>query len=125
MNRLHKKPSNISVSIIGGVQRRYITLYNYISEKRKDYCLIINNSLYVEAIKKQLLGTNKNIFIINLSDKSKKKLRFSNIKKRREIIKPKRNANGIFLILGQYNSFLKLFFKWLIFAFQFIYIVKK
>jgi len=49
---------------IGGAEKRYITLYNYVNQKRDDYCLIINDSLYNTFKINKLLTTDRNVFIL-------------------------------------------------------------
>lgn len=111
-----------STSSIGGAQKRYLNLFNYIISVRDDYYLIINKLIYDEFRENNLLTSDKNVRIIDL--------RFDkNIKKK--IIKNNNNdENNTF---GRKKKFKKLrriiwllrkFKTWLSFAIRFRYIQK-
>ena len=59
-------------SCIGGVEKRYINLFNYISSQRDDYYLILNGSLFLETKNNNILSTNENVNILEFEKKENK-----------------------------------------------------
>ncbi len=110
--------------IIGGAEKRYINLYNYIAQKRDDYCLIINDTLYRNYKINKILTTDKNVFILRLN--TKKSLNFyKNKVTGRFITQKKGKKSKIRLLLGGHKYFLSLMIKWFSFLFQLIRIIRQ
>jgi glycosyltransferase involved in cell wall biosynthesis len=114
----------LSGSSVGGASKRYVTLYNYISQHSNDYCLIVDDVLYNSFLKNKLLLTTRNVFVIKLS---------SRITKRSEGLKmsagiseiKKTRTNPVILFLGRNKMFFRLFIKWFSFVKQFHRIIKQ
>ena len=114
---------NLEGSLASGAEKRFITLFDYIVERRDDYLLIINDRLYNNYKKSNRLKTNKNIHIINLSANRKidpprqaTKLKYQ--------ITVKKNKSRIRVYIGKTKYFLKLFIQWIRFAIQLKSILK-
>ena len=101
---------------IGGAEKRYISLYNYIIRQRNDYYLIINNGLYENFKKNGLLNNDKNIILLKL-DKDKSNLT-NCAKENNKTNDSIKNKNGIKSFFGKNKYFLRLAFKWMSFAIQ-------
>jgi glycosyltransferase involved in cell wall biosynthesis len=112
-----------STSAIGGAQKRYINLFNYISRQRNDYFLIINKSLYLEAKDENLLVSEKNVKVIDVFKKSVK-VKYK-IQKNKKITKKPYNDKKKFRKIRKIIWLFRKFYVWLSFAKQFRTILKK
>ena len=111
----------------GGAEKRYITLFNYIAKGRKDYYLIINESLYVTVVNNGLLNKHNNIIIIKSNRKNNQENKLQDNHKfhiNNKSDKFNKEKSCIIKFFGQFKSFVKQFFRWIIFVKQFIKIVK-
>jgi glycosyltransferase involved in cell wall biosynthesis len=112
---------------IGGAQKRYLSLFNYISRQRKDYYLVINKKLYLSLKNNNVLKSCENVRVLTMY--REKKLETFNIiedpglKKITENSKQK--ISGIRLFLGQRKTFLKSIMTWITFVFEFRKIIKE
>ncbi|TAL63095.1 MAG: glycosyltransferase [Bacteroidetes bacterium] len=110
-------------SSVGGASKRYVNLYNYISQHNDDYCLIIDDVLYNSFLENKLLHTTRNVFVIKLSRRIRK-TSLSREKITDISINKKTPTNPVILFLGKNKMFLRLLIKWLTFAKQFHKIIK-
>ena len=57
---------NLKGTAVGGAQKRYITLFNYIRKEKDNYYLVINRSLYNTFNKIGLLIPDKNVYVMDI-----------------------------------------------------------
>jgi len=111
---------SVSGSYIGGAQKRYLSLFDYICEKRKDYYLVINKKLYLTLIKNNVLKSYENVRVLTLYCESKLNTENNPSDSKQEIlIKKNKEISGIRLFLGQKKMFLKSIVIWFSFIFEF------
>jgi glycosyltransferase involved in cell wall biosynthesis len=114
-------------TIVGGAQKRYISLFNELMRLgRFDYFLIINRSLYNACIDDGILHSTKNITILDL--KFDFKVNHSSIiQNNDDLVNEDGHVNSpswLRLFLGRIKGFLKLFITWMSFIIQFVKIQK-
>ena len=100
---------SVDGSYIGGAQKRYLSLFNYLCEKRKDYYLVINKKLYLALIKNNVLKSYENVRVMTLYSERNIKLNnnLSNSKKENAILKDNIKKSGIRQYFGRKKMFLK------------------
>jgi glycosyltransferase involved in cell wall biosynthesis len=118
---------SIDGSYIGGAQKRYLTLFNYLCEKRKDYYLVLNKKFYLTLVKNNVLKSYDNVRIMTLFSEKKIKLYNSLSDKKQDISTGTKNRNksGLRQYLGRIKMFLKSMFIWITFIFEFRRILKE
>ena len=118
---------NLGAAIGTGATRRYIELFNYISQTSDDVLLILNIDLYNSLKQFNILKTDKNVLVLNVAIKNKLKI-VKNIQVTSSTAQGE-NQNSLIgdfrKTLGKYKYFLKLFIKWIQFSYHFIKIVLK
>ena len=118
---------NIPGSYVGGAQKRYLSLFNYICEKRKDYYLVINNKLYLTLLNNKVLKSYDNVKIIKLFGENKldaiNNLHVSN--EESFAIDSNKKKSRIRLFLGGKKMFLKSIITWITFVPKFRKILRE
>jgi glycosyltransferase involved in cell wall biosynthesis len=116
----------INPSGLGGAEKRYITLYNYLQKQKTDIFLIINRGLLLLAQDKGLLLEGRNILVVDMSfdsagnsktgrrDFTKTKKRLNDLLDSASIQNSSRlNRDKIQNFVGSYSSFVKSWIRWL------------
>ena len=118
---------SVDGSYIGGAQKRYLSLFNYLCEKRKDYYLVINKKLYLALIKNNVLKSYENVRVMTLYSERNIKLNnnLSNSKKENAILKDNIKKSGIRQYFGRKKMFLKSIVIWVTFILEFHKILKE
>ena len=62
---------SIEGTYLGGAQKRYLSLFNYICDKRKDYYLVINKKLYYSLLENNFLKSYENVRVLTLYGEKK------------------------------------------------------
>ncbi|MBE0651161.1 MAG: glycosyltransferase [Bacteroidales bacterium] len=118
---------NLSGSYIGGAQKRYLTLINYLQKNNNDYYFLLNDALYESCINNNILSETKNVIPIpikygrpvpyqkNDSSLNRETAYLSNLKQK----------SKVFNYLGLLSSFLKQLRSWSSYSFKLIKIIKK
>jgi len=118
---------SITGSYLGGAQKRYLSLFNFIFVKRNDYFLVVNKKLYLALKKNNVLTSFENVRVISLY--GEKDLIISENLKPPIHEKPKINyktkISKIRLYLGRKKMFLKSVIIWLSFIIEFRKILKE
>ncbi len=118
---------SLSGSYIGGAQKRYLSLFNYICNKRKDYYLVINKKLYLTLLNNNVLKSYENVRIIILfGEKKLKEYSYhQNSKNEKSEKNDQLKSSKVRLFLGQNKMFLKSFVTWITFIWGFRKILKE
>jgi hypothetical protein len=62
---------SIDGSYLGGAEKRYLTLFNYLSDKSKEYYLVVNKKLYLSLKKNHVLKSYDNVRVLTLYGEKK------------------------------------------------------
>lgn len=119
---------SITGSYLGGAQKRYLSLFNYICDKRNDYYLVINKKLYLNLLKDNVLKLYDNVRVLTLLGEKKLNVQSDLQIPKNENTIPKDNPNKLLkirLFLGGQKMFLKSLLRWCTFAFEFRNILKE
>src|SRR5262245_4364320 len=94
---------------VGGAQKRYLSLFNYISRQRKDYYLVVNKKLYLSLKNNNVLESSENVRVLTLyTEKKLKEYNFIQNPNRKKLSENgKKKISGARLFLGQRKTFLK------------------
>jgi glycosyltransferase involved in cell wall biosynthesis len=118
---------SIDGSYLGGAEKRYLTLFNYLSDKSKEYYLVVNKKLYLSLKKNHVLKSYDNVRVLTLY--GEKKINQQNNSKEEINVSPEINqqagSSRIRLFLGRNKLFVKSLVSWLTFVFQFHKIIKE
>lgn len=118
---------SITGNYIGGAEKRYLSLFNYICAKRKDYYLVINKNLYLTLLKNNVLRSYENVRIITLF--GEKRLNENSILQNSKIESSKKNTQNklskLRLFFGRKKIFLKSIVTWITFAIEFRRIIRE
>jgi glycosyltransferase involved in cell wall biosynthesis len=114
-------------SYIGGAEKRYLYLFNYISKQRKDYYLVINRKLYANIKKNNVLDSYENVRILTLFGESIQEVEnSSNISEQEKLIRTgRKNISKLRSYIGRRKMFIKSIVIWLSFVFEFRKILKE
>lgn len=118
---------NLSGSYKAGAQRRYLSLFKYLQQNNQDdYFLLLNDSLYKECFKDNILTDIKNVICVPIKYGRKSS---ANIKVSSSQINPQISLNSIkesklYDFLGSVSSFLKQFKAWFGYSIKLINIIK-
>lgn len=115
---------NLSGSAIGGAQRRYISLFNYLNKTREDYHLVLNKGLYQTCISKGLLSSNNNIVLLDIKYDHISQDNVHKINEEKNLYK-KIKISKFYRFLGKNKTFFKNFISWVYFIRSFIKIYRK
>lgn len=112
---------------IGGAQKRYLSLFNYISRQRKDYYLVINKKLYLSLKNNNVLKSCENVRVLTLyNEKNLETFNFVQDPSRKKLAEnSKKKISGVRLFLGQRKTFLKSILIWITFVYEFRKIIKE
>jgi glycosyltransferase involved in cell wall biosynthesis len=119
---------NLSGSYKGGAQRRYLALFNYLQQINKnDYFLLLNNTLYEECFKDNILTNYKNVLCVHIKYGKKartpKNLATLDKKSHMPVIQTQRSK--MYQFLGLISSFFKQLRYWISYSIQLTKIIKK
>jgi len=118
---------NLSGSYKGGAQRRYTALFNYLQKiEKNDYLLLLNDSLYNECLRDNILNDFKNV--LSISVKYGKEVpprgRSNHLIARTNSLVDLKRRSRLYNFLGLVSSFLKQFRSWLSFSLSLIKIIR-
>jgi glycosyltransferase involved in cell wall biosynthesis len=118
---------SLSGSYIGGAQKRYLSLFNFICDKRKDYYLVINKKLFITLKKNNVLKSCENVRVITLRGEKISDEKTGPVKTITEQSKEndQKKPSKLRLFLGRNKTFLKSFANWTTFIFEFRKILKE
>lgn len=118
---------SITGSYIGGAEKRYLSLFNYICDKRKDYYLVINKKLYLTLLKNNVLKSYENVRILTLyGEKEIKEFNYpDNSTKENSQNNNRKKSSNFRTFLGRNKMFLKSLLSWITFVFEFRKIIKE
>ena len=118
---------SIEGTYLGGAQKRYLSLFNYICDKRKDYYLVINKKLYYSLLENNFLKSYENVRVLTLYGEKKLSTNGKSDNTLYEKSKedfPKKSS-GFRIFLGRKMMFLKSILRWVTFVFEFRKIIKE
>jgi len=119
---------NLSGSYIGGAQRRYLALFNYLQENNKnDYFLLLNDTLFEECFKDQVLTNRINVLCIPVKygRKIPPKKKSSSLNGNTNYITDLKQRSRLYNFLGLLLSFLKQFKGWISYSIHLLKIIKR
>lgn len=116
---------NIPGSYLGGAQKRYLSLFNHISEKRKDYYLVVNRKLYLTLLRNNVLKSYDNVRVMTLYSEKKLKQNENIISSNQDAEANNRKKSGLRLFLGRKKMFFKSIITWFTFVFEFRKILRE
>jgi glycosyltransferase involved in cell wall biosynthesis len=118
---------SISGSYLGGAQKRYLALFNYLCDKRKDYYLVVNKKLYLELLQNNVLKSFENVRVIKLYGEIKEKIH-NTLNNNRQFdmkIASKGEKSKLRLYIGRKKMFVKSILTWITFIFEFHSVLKQ
>jgi len=119
---------NLSGSYIGGAQRRYLALFNYLQENNKnDYFLLLNDTLFEECFKDQVLTNRNNVLCVPIKygRRVPQKKKNNSLNRNTNYITDLKQRSRLYNFLGLLSSFLKQFKAWTGYSLQLLKIIKR
>jgi len=118
---------SIPGSFVGGAQKRYINLFNYIRSRRKDYYFVINKKLYLSLITNGILDSENNIRVITLLGEKKIESISCTAETGPGNTTPDvaKKKSGLRLFIGRNKMFVKSILIWISFAKEFRKVLKE